>query len=358
MARRQPEIILQGLINGRGKEAKLRRKLEVGQARNWLVALTVNAFEKLADGARLTDLDTGLLNAYRQSGYSDDELKGQGRLFKQLPLDTRRTIFPAKFAELSSNTSYTLSDLRADAPRIMESVRGLPTISDIDLEAIHAGRAHIRDFLGVSKAVRREHGSRLIVAADPSDAGPPGLYTIKALSFRCVDESSELSDSDEVYWLFGTTAQGTHFTSQTHIFNDVDVGMSYNLDAKEGNIWGPLGDGRKFPDGNMGVTISCFEHDEGSPAEIKKGFEAAFAAALVVSGIVAPGWVTAVIGALGAAISFFLGFLDEDHIADHGFVFNGQTVQNLAKGGTITFLTTFTDSDAEYRLKLQISRVA
>ena len=59
--------------------------MEVGQARNWLLALTVNAFEKLADGARLTDLDTGLLNAYRENGYNDDEIKAQGRLFKQLP---------------------------------------------------------------------------------------------------------------------------------------------------------------------------------------------------------------------------------------------------------------------------------
>src|SRR5262245_33758055 len=122
VARRQPEVILQGLVKGQGKEAKLRRKLEAGKERNWLLALTVNAFEKLADGAPLTDLDTGLLDGYRRNGYSDDQLKSQGRLFKQLPAETRRAIFPGKFAELTPRTRYTLSDLQADAPAIAESV--------------------------------------------------------------------------------------------------------------------------------------------------------------------------------------------------------------------------------------------
>ena len=116
MARRTPDVILQGLITGQGKEAKLRRRLELGQARNWLLALTVHAFEKLAARTPLTDLDTGLLNAYRQQGFSDDQLTAQGRLFSRLPRETRRAIFPGTFAELTPTTRYTLSDLRTDAP--------------------------------------------------------------------------------------------------------------------------------------------------------------------------------------------------------------------------------------------------
>ena len=354
MARRTSDVILQGLITGQGKEAKLRRRLELGQARNWLLALTVHAFEKLAARTPLTDLDTGLLNAYRQQGFSDDQLTAQGRLFSRLPRETRRAIFPGTFAELTPTTRYTLSDLRTDAPRLAASVRRMPTVSVIDSHAVHTGQVDFRTVLSSTNEVWGAHGSRVIVATSPKTVAPAGLFTIKAPVFSCLEESSEASDSDEVYWLFGTTAQSTTFTSKSHVFNDVDKGNLYPLPANEGNIWGPLGEAHAFPDGDMGVLISCFEHDEGHPEEVRKTFAAAFAAAAFVT----PSWIGTVIEAVGGAIDAFLGLLDDDHIADLAFVFNGQTVQGLTKGGAIELGVVFTDADAKYLLTLRIARVA
>src|ERR687889_1701983 len=82
---RPAEQIVAGIVNARGREAKRRRKLSANRERNWLLALTLNSFSKLGAGQRLTDLETGLVDAYRANGYTDRELAAQGKLYDQLP---------------------------------------------------------------------------------------------------------------------------------------------------------------------------------------------------------------------------------------------------------------------------------
>ena len=98
MAARKPDDILDGIVKQKGKDAKFRRKLAANKGRNWLLGITLNSFAKLDEGAPLSDLDNALVGAYRKNGFSDDELKTQGRLYRKMPAQLRDEVFPGKFA--------------------------------------------------------------------------------------------------------------------------------------------------------------------------------------------------------------------------------------------------------------------
>ena len=100
----------------------------------------------------------------------------------------------------------------------------------------------------------------------PSSKGAqaaPIANKIKATSFKCLEESSEWSDSDEVYWLFGSVAKGFKMTNGTHTYNGVDAGETWNLQDDEGCFWGMDCQPHAFPEGDIGVAVTLVEHDEG-----------------------------------------------------------------------------------------------
>ena len=123
MPARAPEKILEDLVKGQGKEAILRRKLTANRERNWFLALYLNSCGKLATNTSLTDLDEIIVNAFHQHGFTDEELKLHGRLYQQIPEQTRHDLFPGKFATFDPQTKYTINeqpavftDFRAGAP--------------------------------------------------------------------------------------------------------------------------------------------------------------------------------------------------------------------------------------------------
>src|ERR1044071_7817776 len=111
MSARTPERILESLLQNKGKESRLRRKLSINKERNWLLALMLNSFAKLDEGKPLTNLDKVFVEAFRRNGFKDDELKQQGRLYRKAPAQLQGEIFPGKFANLTSQTQYTLENL-------------------------------------------------------------------------------------------------------------------------------------------------------------------------------------------------------------------------------------------------------
>ena len=189
MPARAPEKILEDLVKGQGKEAKLRRKLTANRERNWFLALYLNSCGKLATNTSLTDLDEIIVNAFHQHGFTDEELKLHGRLYQQIPEQTRRDLFPGKFATFNPQTEYTMSDLKGDAPNIVKSVLSMPNVANVNVGAIHAGAVHPSEFPMVPKNVLQEHGAAMFLALAPNATPPNPRYTIEAMQFRCNDEA-------------------------------------------------------------------------------------------------------------------------------------------------------------------------
>lgn len=363
MPARAPERIMESIVNRQGRGAKIRRKLAVNKERNWLLALTLNSFAKLEANAQLTDLEESIVVAFRKNGFSDDELKSHGRLYQQMPEQVRQEIFPGKFAALTPQKKFSMQDLRQEAPTIVKSVLSMKNVTDIDIKAIHAGSATLRDFPLASREVLEEHASGMLVALTPNTTPPNPRYTIKATSFRCNDRQTDsvFGPSNEPYWIFGSLGGGSAVTTRSGIFGDVDSGESRNFSSTEGCIWGQNCAAQDLPDGEIGTLIQLWEHDEGNPDKIKAGVAAAFAAAasiLAATGVAA--WVGAVVAGVGAVVQWLLGFLDDDHIADQTIVFTRQVVEDQAKkvGQSFPVTRRFSDGDGDYTLNIRVSRVA
>jgi hypothetical protein len=363
MAPRPPEQILNEILQRKGKGAVMRRKLAANRPRNWLLALTLHSFTKFADGVPLTDLEQSIVTGFQHNGFSNAEIKQHGQAAKAIPQQVRKELFPDRFARLRpGQDGYSMADLKNDVAEIVKSFRAMPNVVDVDVEAIHAGRATRAEFR-TDRATLREHASGALVAIEPSAAAPPGRYTIKATRFRCIDRASDsiFGPSNEPYWVFGSTDGDKAKATRSSVFGDVDSGESRNFSATDGIMWGLNGAAQALPDGEVGALISLWEHDEGDPKKIQEGVAAAFAAAaaiLIASGVAA--WVGAVVAGVGAVVHWLLGFMDDDHIADQTFTVSGPVIakQITTVGGSIDIVKRFADGDADYELTVKVTRAA
>jgi hypothetical protein len=363
MPARSAERIMMSIVTQEGQGAKMYRKFCANRERNWLLALSLNTFAKLATNAQLSDLEQSMVNAFRKNGFSDEELKLHGRVYGQIPGQIRTKMFPDRFAKMTPKSAYTMKNLQQDAPNIVSSVLAMRNVTNVDVQAIHAGTASRKDFPMVTRDVLKEHGSAMFVALAPDTTPetPPHTYTIKATSFRCNDETgADFLGSDEPYWIFGAVGGGIPITTRSQIFGDVDTGESRNFAADQGCIWGQDCSAQALPEGEIGVLVQLWEHDEGNPEKVRAAVAAAFAAAagiLTASGVAA--WIGAVVAGVGAVVQFLLGFLDDDHIADQTFVFTRQVIEDqLHKVGQVFSVSRkFTDGDGDYSLKIDVTLV-
>jgi hypothetical protein len=363
MPARPFDRIVDSIVKQEGPGAKMRRKLAANREQNWLLALTLNSFAKLTTNAPLSDLEQSIVDAYRKNGFTDEQLKQHGRAYLNMPAQARRDIFPGKFAQLTPEQRYTMQDLRNDAPAIVSKVLSMPNVTKIDVEAVHAGTAHLREFVTASRSVVQEHGSALLIATEPNTAATAtARYRIKATSFRCNDETGvDFLGSDEPYWIFGSLGGGTAVTTRSQVFGDVDTGETRNFATNEGCIWGQNCAAQELPDGEIGTLIQLWEHDSSNPEQIRAGVAAAFAAAagiLAATGVAA--WISAVVTGVGAVVKWLLGALDDDHIADQTFVFTRQVIENQLKkaGQSFNITRRFSDGDGDYTLTIQVSRAS
>jgi len=369
MAIRPPDRIFDDIVQKKGKGAPIRRQLTAGKQRNWLLALTLHSFAKHAEGAPLTDLEQSIVSAYRKNGITDAEIKQQGLATKRLPAAVRKEIYPGRFAELHTGSAYSFKDLKKDAPGLTRSFLAMPNVATIDVDAVHAGQATLADFQLAGRGVRREYGGEALVALAPNvdtAARAAARYTIKATKFRCNDRAGDsiFGPSNEAYWIFGAvgdSAPDKARTTRSQVFGDVDSGESRTFAAQDGIVWGPSGVAQELPDGEVGVLIQLWEHDEGDPKRAQDVVKAAFATAagiLAATGVAA--WVGAVVAGVGAVIHLLLGFMDDDHIADQVFAITRKTIEDQIKkaGQSFEVVKRFDDGDADYSLTVKVSRVA
>jgi hypothetical protein len=238
----------------------------------------------------------------------------------------------------------------------------------MDFAAMNAGRADTIDFPLPRKDVLREHASAIVVALAPNAPEPAGVapasFGIKATGFTCLDEQGwDWPGSDEPYWIFGLVGSdtGTAVTTKSRVFTDVDSGEARTFNADEGCIWGPHCTPQPLPNGEIGALVQLWEHDYGNPAVVMAVVGAAFAAAstiLLAAGITA--WVGAVVAGVGAVVTWLVSLFGDDHIADHTFDFTrGTLLQQLPQaGGFFNMTQRLTDGDANYKLKIKVSRVS
>jgi len=369
MAEKQPrpaDRILDEITARKGKGAATRRKFTANKESNWLLALTLHSFAKFADNVSLSDLEKSIVASFRGKGFSDDEIKEHGRLGKKITKQLRNEFFAPSFAQLDTGTSYSFNDLKRDADDIVKSILDKPNVTQIDVPAIHDGKAALKDFSLAPRGVLQETGSAMLVALE-ADSAPSAAaaarYTIKATKFRCNDRASDaiFGPSNEPYWIFGSLGQGSAVTTRSKVFGDVDSGEKRTFDPDDGCIWGQNCSAQDLPNGEVASLVQLWEHDSGNPEKIRKGVEAAFGAAAVIlaaSGVAA--WVSAVVAGVGAVIKWLPRFLDDDHIADQTFVFSkGVVAKNLPRVGNHFDVTRrFADGDADYTLTIAVTRVA
>jgi hypothetical protein len=363
MSGREPTTILKSIIEGKGRGAKLRSQLVANKEQNWLLALTLNSFAKLATNTRLTDLDQIIIGAFREKGFNDNELKQHAHLYQQIPERMRSEIFPEKFARLNPETKYGINELKADLPNIERAILAKPNVRDMDIQAIHAKTASVRDYPKISRDVLKQYGSATLCAIAPNAPTLNALgqqrYTIKAVSFRCEDETWG-PGADDPYWVFGTLASSKTSIATTSKVFETDEGDTRFFDEVDGNIWGENGLPQDFPDGTIGCIIQLWEHDFGDVSKAKAGVEAAldFAKSLA-AGLGAGGLVTAIIIAAGPLLSWFISLFGDSYIATQNFIFTRQAIEDqLGKtGGSLDVKRRFTDGDADYVLTIRVSRV-
>lgn len=323
---RDSKLFLDGLAKGIARDqsrgVKLRRYLIANKEHNWLLAIMLNSCAKVSANASLTDLEKIVIDAFRNNGLSDEEIKEQGRLYQQISEETRREIFPEKFLRLNTQTQYDLKQLQADLPKIQEiAVSNLSSVESIDLQNIQTESEIVPNF---------PVSSETPPTAGPSTNRTQVKYTIKAFRFECIQRQKDsiFYPSNEPYFLFGTTINGKAVSLGSRIFQNIDGGDAIFFAADEGCMWGENCLPQAFPkEGKLGLAITAMEHDLGNVDKVKKAFAAAFASAagiLVATGVAA--WISAVVAAVGGAIQWFLSIAEDDLIDTQIFSFTREVI--------------------------------
>ena len=367
--RTTPEARWDDLLTGQGRAAKKRSKLIANRSRNWLIAATTLACAKVKANQSLSDLEQHLVKSLRTKEVGERLIAAMAHVHTATPAAQKRLMFPDHFAELKTTDSITFADLAEHAPGLVRQTLQGPHVRVLDVDAIHAGRVRLREQMTLQPASLDRYGSsilRAVITEPPTDgtvvtrAAVANRYTIKASSFRCLEESSEWSASDEVYWLFGSVAKGFQMTNGTKTYNGVDAGEALNLENDEGCFWGMDCQPHTFPDGDIGAVATLIEHDEGDQSDVLDGWTIAFTSAagvLTAAGVTA--WVAAVVAAVGAIGAFFIELLADDHIADASWSFNRASINEVLDkhGGSYDVTQIFSDGDARYKLRIRVSRL-
>lgn len=196
-------------------------------------------------------------------------------------------------------------------------------------------------------------------ATNPCSTAPK--YTIKAETFKAVDESSYNLGSDEPFWNFSSVGTaGTARTTQTKVFQSVDTGETHAFGATEGCLWRNCGLGDYAPNG-VGLSVQLWEKDQGDMTENRARAEEYFKyAGYVAIAAGAPVWVNKAIPYVQQGVDWVLSNLEDDHMASETFAFSPADLAGKVplKGQSTIYPRTFEGGGGKYTLNLRITRVA
>jgi hypothetical protein len=360
------------IVTSQGRRSKMHKKLIANRPRNWLLALTSASCAKALAGKQLTDLESHLVKSMRSVKLGDRLVRMLAHIHDTTPAAFKAQIFPERVARLTTSDSVDMAALGQMAPDLARATMKQPNVTNVDVAAIHAGRVRAKDQLKLSTVELGKHASSIVraVLPEPADSGPVAAttekaianrYSIKAKNFFCVEESSEWSASDEVYWLFASVAKGYQMSAGTHTFNGVDKNEVLNFENDEGCIWGMDCQPHSFPDGEIGTVVTLIEHDQGDQSDVLAGWNAAWqgATAILAASNVAA-WVAAVVAAVGGIGAVIIECMADDHIADASWTFNRALINEVVDkhGGFYDTTQHLTDGDADYKLRIRVARVA
>ena len=196
-------------------------------------------------------------------------------------------------------------------------------------------------------------------ATNPCSTAPK--YTIKAESFKAVDESSYNIGSDEPFWNFssvGTT--GTARTTQTKVFGSVDTGETHGFGATEGCLWRDCGLGDYAPNG-VGLSVQLWEKDQGDMTENRARASQYFGYAGTIATVAgAPVWVTKAIPYVAEGVDWVLANLSDDLMTTETFAFSPADLASKAplKGQSTVYTRYLEGGGGLYTLNLRITRVS
>jgi hypothetical protein len=362
------EQIVADFVAGSGRAGRLRRKLAANQHRNWLLALILHSFARFAEQAELSDLEAGIIDAFRKQGYDDAELTRQGQLALKLTDSVRAELFEPDFAGLSSATPYTRAQLAADAPRLAKATLAQSNTTVVDVEGIHAGRSRLTDVRLPSEQVLRQHASSLTVAVEPgaratAKSSAASTFSIKATKFRCNHRGTDsvFDPKCEYYFIFGSTTGTSALTTRSKIFENVDTGDTLTFPSVDGNMWGLNGHAEPLPTGEIGILVTVVEHDLGKVEDVQAGVAAAFATAstvLFLTGVAA--WIGVVVAAVGGALGWLIGLSADDHVGDAAFAFDGALLakQLASVGSSMPTERRITDGNDDLTVTITSTRVS
>lgn len=196
-------------------------------------------------------------------------------------------------------------------------------------------------------------------ATNPCSTAPK--YTIKAESFKAVDESSYNVGSDEPFWNFSSVGTaGTARTTQTRVFGGVDTGETHGFAATEGCLWRDCGVGDYAPHG-VGLSVQLWEKDQGDMTDNRaKAAEYFGYAGTIASAAQAPAWVTKAIPYVAEGVDWVLSYLNDDHLDSETFAFSPADLAGKAplKGQSAVYTRYLEGGGGLYTLNIRITRVS
>ncbi|MEV6400989.1 RICIN domain-containing protein [Streptomyces sp. NPDC051907] len=400
---------LREVLGGGELSERKQARVEGNRARHHLLAVTLNAFARLGQGAELTELEQGTVDQFIRAGISTERLAEYGRIFAEASPEARARAFPDSSAGLTPETGYGLAELQQDAPQIARDIAGMPQVRAVELtpgrepsdlpaagsDAASAARAagwgttivHAptppadTDPLPASLSAAFAAGSSGFAALPPVLASGTEI-TIRAESFYCEKESTELSVDDELYFAF-IAFDKSHSTSWlSPTIENVDAGERHNFPFPN-TIWS-----RSLAPGSLVVAVDVWEEDSGDHRDEIKGALSQAASSLLDQLQDNDGSDLAV-ATLGTAFdlldenifspiaqAFSAGFFTlvqaminwshDDHVGSHNFVFTQEALLNLATTSfgwgafyfpTVTSQEALIDgsSEGEARIRLKLT---
>lgn len=196
-------------------------------------------------------------------------------------------------------------------------------------------------------------------ATNPCASAPK--YTIKAESFKAVDESSYNVGSDEPFFNFSSVGTaGTARTTQTKVFGSVDTGETHTFATTEGCLWRDCGIGDHAPKG-VGLSVQLWEKDQGDMTENRAKAEQYFEYAGTLASVSgAPVWVTKAIPYVAQGTDWILSNLNDDLMDTETFAFSPADLAGKAplKGQSSVYTRYLEGGGGLYSVNLRITRVS